>query len=238
MVDFGAAEVDTVGVLRPEAIQEIISMYVPKAFRVTDRTVLETHLTSHSFATLVSTVDGHHFATHLPLILDPTQAPRGALLGHVARANPHWRAFDGQQEVLAIFHGPHAYISPSWYATSPAVPTWNYAVVHVYGVPRIIDDPAWLSDLVNQLTALYEGGQPHPWQAKLPADLRADLLKAIVGFVIDIDRIEGKFKLGQNRPLDDQRGAVRHLETSADPVARALGALTKSHLGQGIEAGK
>ena len=214
-------------------------MYAPKTFQVSDRAVLETHITSHSFATLVSTVDGHHFATHLPLLLDPTQAPRGTLLGHVARANPHWRVFDGQQEALAIFHGPHAYISPSWYATSPAVPTWNYAVVHVYGVPRIIDDPAWLSDLVDQLTALYEGGQPHPWSGnELPADLRADLLQAIVGFVIDIDRIEGKFKLGQNRPLADQLGAVRHLEASADPVAQALGELTKRQLGQAIEAGE
>lgn len=211
-------------------------MYIPEAFAVSDRAVLEEFMASNSFATLVSTVNGTFFATHLPLILERTQSAQGVLFGHVTRANPHWRAFDGKQEALAIFQGPHAYISPSWYITSPAVPTWNYAVVHVYGHPRRVDDAAWLSNLVDRLVAIYEAGMPQPWPGILPVDFKANLLKAIVGFVMDIERIEGKFKLGQNRSVEDQLGVVRHLEASADPVAQALGKLTRQHLGRGTEA--
>ena len=212
------------------------AMYIPKAFQVSDSAVLDAFITHNSFAMLVSTVDGTLFATHLPLILDRTQSWQGVLLGHVARANPHWRVFDGQQEALAIFHGPHAYISPSWYTTSPAVPTWNYAVVHVYGVPQIVEDEVWLANLVDRLVALYEAGMPAPWPGVLPADFKANLLKAIVGFTMEITRVEGKFKLGQNRPLGDQLRVVGHLEANADPIAQALGELTKQQLGQGARA--
>jgi transcriptional regulator len=211
-------------------------MYIPKAFHVSDSHVLEEFITHNSFATLVSTIDGSLFATHLPLILDRIQSSPGVLLGHVARANPHWRAFDGQQEALAIFHGPHAYISPSWYTTSPAVPTWNYAVVHVYGVPRVVEDDVWLARLVDRLVTLYEAGMPTPWPGVLPAEFKANLLKAIVGFTIEMTRIEGKFKLGQNRPLGDQLGMVHQLEVSADPIAQALGEFTKQQLGRDARA--
>jgi transcriptional regulator len=212
------------------------TMYIPKAFQISDISVLEAFITHNSFATLVSTVDGTLFATHLPLILDRTELSQGILLGHVARANPHWRAFGGQQEALAMFHGPHAYISPSWYTTSPAVPTWNYAVVHVYGVPRLVEDEVWLAHLVDRLVALYEADMPAPWPGVLPAEFKANLLKAIVGFTMDITRVEGKVKLGQNRPLGDQLGVVRHLEMSADPIAQALGELTKQQLGRDARA--
>lgn len=211
-------------------------MYTPKAFAVSDVSVLDDFMVSNSFATLISTVNGTPFATHLPLILDRTESPQGTLLGHVARANPHWGVFDGKQEALAIFHGPHAYISPSWYTTSPAVPTWNYAVVHVYGVPRVVDDIGWLSHLVDRLVTIYEAGRSQPWPGVLPAEFRSNLLKAIVGFVMPIERVEGKFKLGQNRSVEDQQGVVRHLEASTDPVAQALGALTKRHLSREGEA--
>lgn len=211
-------------------------MYVPKSFEVSDSSVLDDFILSHSFATLISTVNETLVATHLPLILDRTEYPQGVLLGHVARANPHWRAFDGQQEALAIFSGPHAYISPNWYGTAPAVPTWNYAVVHLYGVPRLVEDEAWLANLVDRLVAIYEAARPQPWPGILPAEFKTNLLKAIVGFVMDIKRVEGKFKLGQNRPLDDQLGVVRHLEASTDPVAQALGALTKQQLDRRAKA--
>jgi transcriptional regulator len=211
-------------------------MYIPKAFHVSDRSVLDAFITHNSFAMLVSTVDGTLFATHLPLLLEHGHPSQGVLLGHVARANPHWRGFDGQQEALAIFHGLHAYISPSWYTTSPAVPTWNYAVVHVYGVPHVVEDEVWLAHLVDRLVALYEAGMPAPWPGVLPAEFKANLLKAIVGFTMDIIRVEGKFKLGQNRPLGDQLGVVRQLEMSADPIAQALGEFTKQQLGGDVSA--
>jgi transcriptional regulator len=191
-------------------------MYIPKSFEIFDESVLDNFIASNGFATFISSVNGTPFATHLPLILDRTESPQGVLLGHVACANPHWRAFDNQQEALAIFHGPHAYVSPSWYVTSPAVPTWNYAVVHVYGVPRVVDDIGWLSHLVDRLVTIYEAGQSQPWPGVLPTEFKSNLLKAIVGFVMPVERVEGKFKLGQNRPVEDQQGVVRHLEASTD----------------------
>jgi transcriptional regulator len=206
-------------------------MYIPQAFRVTDQQILHEFIERHSFATLISIVEGKPFATHLPLLFDRARSAQGALLGHVARANPQWRAFDGQQEALAMFQGPHAYVSPSWYATSPAVPTWNYTAVHVYGVPRVIDDEQAFSDLLDRLIAVYEAGMPQPWPGILPADFRANLIKGIVGFVMDIERIEGKFKLSQNRSREDQRRVVERLGASTDPVERALGEVSKHHLG-------
>jgi transcriptional regulator len=206
-------------------------MYIPQAFSVTDPQILYQFIEHYSFATLVSIMDGKPFATHLPLLFDRTKSAHGALLGHVARANPHWRAFDSQQEALAIFQGPHAYISPSWYGTSPAVPTWNYTAVHVYGVPQVIDDNAAFSDLLDKLIAYYEAGMPTPWPGTLPANFRASLMQAIVGFVMPIERLEGKFKLSQNRSREDQRRVVEHLGGSTDAVDRALAELSRQHLG-------
>src|SRR5688572_2480299 len=119
-------------------------MYVPKHFSESDPETLTGIVAAYGFATLVTDVDGAPSATHVPLLLEGNCAPGGRLVGHVARANPHWRSFDGRT-ALAIFHGPHGYVSPRWYATSPAVPTWNYAAVHAYGAPRVIDDPVWTS---------------------------------------------------------------------------------------------
>jgi transcriptional regulator len=206
-------------------------MYIPKPFHVGDPQILHEFIDSNSFATLVSTIDGKPFATHLPLLFDRASSAHGMLLGHVARSNPQWHAFDGKQEALAIFQGPHAYVSPSWYATSPAVPTWNYTAVHVYGVPQVIDDESTLSDLLDRLIACYEAGMPRPWPGVLPADFRVNLMRGIVGFAMNIERIEGKFKLSQNRSHEDQRRVIERLEMSADPVAKALGELARKHLG-------
>jgi transcriptional regulator len=206
-------------------------MYIPQAFHVEDQLILHEFIDRNSFATFVSTVAGKPFATHLPLLFDHAGSAHGVLLGHVARANPQWRAFDGKQEALAIFHGPHAYVSPSWYATSPAVPTWNYTAVHVYGVPRVVDDETAFSDLLDRLITFYESGMPRPWPGVLPPDFRANMMRGIVGFSMNVDRIEGKFKLSQNRSREDQRGVVEHLEASSDPVAKALGELARKHLG-------
>ena len=115
-------------------------MYIPKAFREDDITTLHKFMREYSFATLITQHKGVPFATHLPFILDAQCGPNGALLAHVARANPQWHDFVDEQEVLVIFQGPHAYISPSWYEVELSVPTWNYAVVHAYGIPRLIED--------------------------------------------------------------------------------------------------
>jgi transcriptional regulator len=206
-------------------------MYIPRHFAVTETDVLHDFIDAHSFASLVTAEGEQPVATRLPVMLDRRSGPHGALLGHLARANPQWRSFDGVRQCLVMFDGPHAYISPSWYRNTPAVPTWNYAAVHVYGAARAIHDPDELSVLVDRMVRVYEAGMAQPWPGVLPEDFRASMLKAIVGFAIEIGRIEGKFKLGQNRPPEDRIGTIEHLEASDDPSARALAALTRRHLG-------
>ena len=164
-------------------------MYIPTAFRADDRAALFDLIGRHAFGTLVTVIDGAPFATHLPFLLD---RERGVLLGHVARANRHWKALDGSAESLVIFQGPHGYVSPSWYATAPAVPTWNYAAVHVYGVPRLLDESGLL-DLLGRLVAKYESGRERPWTMDLPADYRRKMLLGIVGFEV---KVTGKPKTG------------------------------------------
>jgi transcriptional regulator len=193
-------------------------MYIPSAFRADARAALYDLIERHGFGTFVTVIGGTPFASHLPFVLD---RERGLLLGHVARANPHWRALDGGAESLAVFQGPHGYVSPSWYTTGPAVPTWNYAAVHVYGAARAMDGEARLLDLLGRLVGQYETGRERPWAMDLPADYLKKMLHGIVGFEMPIARIEGKFKLSQNRSAEDRRGVMRELATGG-PDEQAL----------------
>ncbi len=197
-------------------------MYVPPIFAVRDTAGLHALIESYSFATLVSTGADGMMSTHVPVLLDRERGPHGTLLVHLARANPHGRAMDGQ-DVLAIFLGPHGYISPSWYDTHPSVPTWNYAAVHAYGRARIVDDPARLADIVQRLTVQYESGRAQPWKmAGLPQEYVAGMLRGIVGFEIEIARLEGKHKLSQNRNATDRRNVIAALGASTNAEDRAL----------------
>lgn len=197
-------------------------MYLPKSFEVTDSHKLAEIMRRFSFATLITTADGVPFATHLPILHRSQPGTAGVLVGHVARANPQWQHFANSMESLAIFSGPHAYVSPTWYATELAVPTWNYIAVHVYGVPRVIDDEVWLVALLDEMVERYEANRPQPWPNQLPEDFRRNLLKSIVGFEMPISRIDGKFKLSQNRPEQDRNNVVRELNGSSNPEARAV----------------
>jgi transcriptional regulator len=179
-------------------------IYVPAAFAENDLSRLHAFVCAHPFATLVSPDPQDPPVTHLPLLLDPARGERGTLLGHVARANPHWRSLATGSLALAIFHGPHAYVSPSWYGDHPSVPTWNYAVVHARGEARLIEDLAALEQLVARLTDTFERAREAPWRMRLPADYRSRMLGAIVGFEIEIAHIEGKFRLSQNRSAADR----------------------------------
>jgi transcriptional regulator len=201
-------------------------MYIPGAFAVEGRAVLLDFIDRYGFATLVSVVDDEPFATHLPVLLD---RDRNLLLAHVARPNPHWRGFDGEREALVIFHGPHAYVSPSWYAAAPAVPTWNYAAVHVYGAPRLLADEDSLERLLTRLVDKYESAAEKPWRYDLPEEYRRKLLHGIVGFEIPIARIEGKFNFGQNRSAEDRLGMLEHLQ-QGDAESQALAAIIAEHL--------
>jgi transcriptional regulator len=172
-------------------------MYVPQHF-AGDAAAIDEIVASHDFALLVTTGAQGPEATHLPLLLDRSRGPQGTLLGHLARANPHAEALDGR-EALAIFSGPHGYVSPRWYAAAPAVPTWNYVAVHVHGRARVVRDKARLVELVDTLSRRYEGDGP--WSvAGLPERFLAGMVEGIVGLEIDIERIDAKFKLSQNRP--------------------------------------
>ena len=201
-------------------------MYIPEAFREDRPEALRALIEEHSFGTLVSRCEGEFFASHLPLLLDPDRGPHGTLLGHMARANPQWQGFREGEEVLAIFQGPHAYVSPSWYETELSVPTWNYAVVHACGVPRLMEAGPALRDLLERTVSTYEAGRPDPWTIDhLPAPFVEKLMEAIVGFEIPIARLEGKLKLGQNRSEADRAGAAAGLRAAGTPLGLAVAEL-------------
>lgn len=201
-------------------------MYIPASFREDRFDVLAGIMREHSFATLVSTDGGALVASHLPLFLDTSGGTPGRILGHMARANPQWRAFESGAEVLAIFQGPHSYISPSWYKTHPSVPTWNYATVHVYARPRVIQEGQELRTILRTLVTTYEGGFEQPWDMEsLPQDYLATMMKAIVGFDLTITRLEGKLKLSQNRPAGDLPGVIAALRTLGAPGEQGVAGL-------------
>ncbi len=200
-------------------------MYVPQHFAETDVARLHALIHAHAFATLVSVIDYAPFATHVPLLLDAERGPLGTLVGHVARANPHWQSFDGRSPALAIFHGPHAYVSPRWFASAPNVPTWNYEVVHASGAPRVQDDPAVVRALLERSAAVFEAGAKDPWTlASVTENYVAGAQRGIVAFEIPIERLEGKWKLSQNKPEADRAGVAAGLraEGRADAIAIAV----------------
>jgi len=198
-------------------------MYVPRHFAETEQGRLHALVRAHGFATLVSVLDGEPFATHVPLLLDAERGPAGTLFGHVARSNPHWRGFDGRAPALAIFHGPHAYVSPRWYRAGDQVPTWNYVVVHASGAPRVVEEPAAVRALLGRMAAQYEAGAATPWDpAGLPERVADGLQRAIVAFELPIERLEGKRKLSQNKAPADRAGVVAGLRAAGDPASVAV----------------
>jgi transcriptional regulator len=202
-----------------------MSLYVPKHFEVDDVEVLCDFIAHNAFGTLVTSGPGGLQVSHVPFAVERDGAGRVRLQGHVARANAQWQELEGAQHRVAIFQGPHAYVSPTWYAGHPSVPTWNYAVVHAYGKARLLDE-AELHDLLMRLSATYEAGNPKPWKmSELPADFVSGLLQAIVGFEIEVERLVGKFKLSQNRPAEAPR-VIEALEARGES---ALAALMRAH---------
>ncbi|MDF1721125.1 MAG: FMN-binding negative transcriptional regulator [Minwuia sp.] len=201
-------------------------MYRPKHFSVDDPATSHDLISNNEFGLLLTTgADGAPFGTHLAFIIDRKDGPNGTLLGHMARANPQWRDFD-RAPALAVFSGPHAYVSPTLYATSPNVPTWNYAVVHAYGTAEVIADPAEVSALMRRLTSGYEG--PEGWQYDdQPEEYHAGMQKGIVAFRMPITRLEGKWKMSQNRTPEDREGVRAALARSPDAMARDVSGLIR-----------
>src|SRR4051812_43436003 len=189
-------------------------MYVPASFQMSDAAELHAFMRKHSFAMLVTQGEGGMTATHLPLLLDADAGPHGTLLGHMARANPQWRDVAG--EALVIFAGPHAYVSPTWYESPGTVPTWNYVAGHAYGAVQLVEDRDGLHDILTRTTSVYERRMPQPWSYDVDDPELDKMLKAIVGFRIEISRLEGKAKLNQNHPEERRRKVIRALEAQAD----------------------
>ena len=197
-------------------------MYIPVSHRVGDRKKIDAFIHGHGFATIITHQDGALSASHLPVLLDESPDGRGALRSHMARANPQWQQFVPDREVLCIFQGPHSYISPSWYVMQHTVPTWNYTVVHVYGVAKIVGDLAALKKIVCDTTQKYESSRREPWRMPLSESELDAMCQAIVGFRIEITRVEAKFKLGQNRWQEDQDKMLEGLGGASDAGSRAL----------------
>jgi len=202
-------------------------MYIPKAFEITDTAWCHALMRAQSFAVMITADDaGVPCATHLPILVDPARGPLGTLRGHVARANPHWRYLAAGRPTLVIFAGAHAYVSPSWYATHPSVPTWNYVAVHATGTGTLVEGPAQVTALLADLVRIYEGVGPAAWSMDgLPADYVAGMQRGIVAFEIPIERLEGKAKLSQNRDAVDQARTREALASADDPLARTVAAL-------------
>ncbi len=189
-------------------------MYIPQNFAENDLPTLHEFMQRHSFATLVTQHEGAPFASHLPLLVNAGIGAHGALTGHMARNNPQWQDMAAGAEVLAIFHGPHAYVSGAWYEPNPmAAPTWNYMVAHAYGRARILPQEE-LVEMLHRLVDENEKGSASPWKLELTQVMRERALPAIVGFEIELNRIEGKFKLGQNRSEQDRRNVIAELSRS------------------------
>lgn len=204
-------------------------MYLPAAFAESDSTRLHDFIEQNSFGLLVSQVDGLPFATHLPFLLERTTGPHGTLVGHMARANPQWREVGGQT-VLAIFSGPHAYISPTWYEAEQVVPTWNYTAVHAYGQVRIVENGGALLEIVQRFVQFYEKSMPRPWLFDSSSTFAERLLTQIVGFRIEIDEIEGKWKLNQNHPVERRKKVIRALRQRGDENAQAVAEIMQAML--------
>jgi len=203
-------------------------VYLPPAFTETRTEKLIAHIERYEFGMLVSHGQEGLIASQVPFLLEY----RDGLLylqGHLARANPQLADLDGESEALAIFQGPHAYISPSWYGAGPAVPTWNYATVHAYGTARTIADAEWLHGLVRRLTERHEAREPvPPWRTEgLPDKYVASMLNGIVGVEIAVGRLDGKFKLSQNRPAADRPRIITALERREDADSRAVAQLMR-----------
>lgn len=195
-------------------------MYVPKYAAVTDTDLLHDFIQTYSFGTLSTHADGNVYTNHFPFLIDRTS---NTLLTHMARSNPQWKHLEANPRALAVFQGPHAYISPSYYVGTLEVPTWSYTAVHAYGPAEIIHDADGIETILAESVRVFESQKDGtPWIYNLPADFKAQLTKAIVGVRIRIESLEGKFKLSQNRDAADYESVVQEFAKRDDDNSRAL----------------
>jgi transcriptional regulator len=198
-----------------------MTVYIPRHFSADDPATLKAFIRANAFGTLITHHEGEATVSHIPFVVDEDAAGALVLHGHVARANPHWKTLEASRP-LVIFSGPHGYISPTWYEKHPSVPTWNYAVVHAHGSARLVDMAA-LERTLGRLSAHYESANPQPWRMDgLERDYIDTMTRAIVGFEIAVERLEGKFKLSQNRIPADQRRVIAALQARGEGDLAAM----------------
>lgn len=210
-------------------------MYIPKHFEETQAEQMHALMRQHPLAALVTCGPDGLNANPVPLLLSAEAGRFGVLRGHVARANPLWQEFDPAVNALAIFNGPDAYVSPNWYPSKQehgkVVPTWNYACVHAHGRLRVIDDAAWLRNLLTELTAQNESTQAAPWKlSDAPEEYLDKLLGAVVGIEIVIERLEGKWKVSQNQSEPNRAGVAAGLAEQPHVSARQVAELVRERM--------
>ncbi len=209
-------------------------MYLPDHFRVDDLAAMHALMRARPLATLISAGASGLYATHLPTVLK-AEGPFGAIECHLSRANPHWKDLAAGGEALMIFQGPEAYVTPNWYPSKSehgkTVPTWNYAAVHAYGRPAVMQDPTWLRRHVGELTDQQERREAQPWAVSdAPERYVETMLRGIVGFRFDIARLEGKWKMSQNREMKDRAGVVQGLARRGEGDDAEVAALVARHV--------
>jgi transcriptional regulator len=202
-------------------------LYLPENFKVDDLPALHEAIRQIAFGTLVTQGSAGMEASHVPMLIDPEGGRYGTLHGHIARANPQWERITAGAEALAMFVGPQGYITPAWYATKRAtgkvVPTWNYVAIHAYGRPTFFDDSERLRTLVTRLTNTHEAPRSAPWAVTdAPPAFIDGMLRAIVGFELPVERLEGKWKMSQNRPAEDRQGVLEGLAREGGPREAAV----------------
>jgi transcriptional regulator len=207
-------------------------MYQPAHHREDRLDVQQALIRAFPLGTLVTNGPSGLVANHVPFLIDPERSRLGTLRAHVARANPLWREADPAAEALVVFQGAERYVTPSWYATKresgKVVPTWNYAVVHAYGRIAVVEDEGWLKVQIDDLTRFSEGRRAEPWAvADAPEKFVEAMVRGIVGLEIEISRIEGKWKVSQNRPEADRRGVAAGLREDADARSGEMAALVE-----------
>lgn len=205
-------------------------MHIQPHFAETRLPVLHELIRLRPLATFIIANGDDIVVNHMPLMIDCDAAETGVLKGHIPRSNRIWNSLNGQRNAVAIFHGPESYVSPSWYPSKrehgKAVPTWNYVVVHAHGRPTAIHDAAWLREHLEAMTTKHEAAQAAPWQlADAPSDYIELMLRNIVGIEMPIARLEGKWKISQNRPEEDRLAVARALIEHGDSNSLAMAAL-------------
>jgi transcriptional regulator len=204
-------------------------MYIPKAFEVNDRKKLIEFIKSNSFGILFSQTEDKPFATHLPFLIDESKGEKGVLIGHMAKPNPHWKNLHNK-DVLVVFSGPHAYISPTWYNERNTVPTWNYVAVHIYGEFKLVEGKAEMKYILEKTVDFYESSMPNPWKVDFNDKFMDGLMHGIVGFEINIKKVEGKWKLNQNHSVQRQQNLIKGLKTSDEYNSQEIAKLMEQNL--------